>query len=267
MEFKNYETLSTDTKGQIKHLTDIWLECIGESVIGIYIHGSMALNCFVEGASDIDLLIICDRRINREERLLISKKIIEIDCKPSHLEMSAIWINDLIPWKYPTPCQFHYSDTWTEHYKKLLDGEIKESFIVDEDFCDADIACHAKLTNQSGICVYGRPIKDVFPAIPEKDFWNSISCEITEYDFHAYDPRYFASNILILGRILSYKAEKRILSKYEGAIWTLNYVPKKLRYLIENAIKEWYSGEKGLEYKKEDLDELKELLISGIQGS
>lgn len=265
MDFKNYKTLPSDVKEQISNVTDTWLKCIGESVIGIYLHGSIALNCFVEGVSDIDILIICDRQLSRDERLFISKNIIEIDCKPSHLEMSTVWINDLNSWKYPTPCQFHYSDTWAEHYRNLLNGNIKDSFIVDEDFCDADIACHAHLTNQSGICIYGMPIKEVFPVIPETDFWNSISSNITEYDFQAYNPRYFSSNVLILGRILSYKKEKRILSKYEGGLWTLDYVPERFRYIIDNAIKEWYSEEKGLEYKKEDLDELRQLLINGIQ--
>lgn len=265
MNFKNYKTLPPDVKEQIRNVTDTWLKCIGKSVIGIYLHGSIVLNCFVEGVSDIDILIVCDRRISRDERLLLSKNLIKIDCTKSPLEMSAIALNDLNPWKYPTPCQFHYSDYWTEHYKNLLNGSIKESFIVDDDFCDPDIASYIHLINQSGICIYGRPIKDIFPAIPEKDFWSSISNDIAEYDFHTYNPRYFASNILILGRILSYKKEKRILSKYEGGLWTLDYVPERFRYIITNAIKEWYSEEKGLEYKKEDLDELRQLLINGIQ--
>ncbi|MBB2182185.1 DUF4111 domain-containing protein [Lachnospiraceae bacterium MD1] len=265
MEFKNYNTLSPDVKEQIKQVTDIWLDCIGEAVVGIYLHGSMVLDSFVEGVSDIDIIIICDKRLSREERLSVAEKIIEIDCKPSHLEMSAIWINDLNPWKHPVPCQFHYSDSWTERYKNLLNGTLKECFIVDEDFCDPDIASYIHLINQSGICIWGRPIKEVFPTIPEKDFWNSISNDVAEYDFRAYNPRYFASNILILGRILSYKYEKRILSKYDGAIWTLNFVPEKYRYIIDQAIKEWYSEEKDLEYKEEDLEELKELLINEIQ--
>lgn len=264
MDFKNYKTLPSDVKEQIRNVTNTWLKCIGESVIGIYLHGSIALNYFVKGVSDIDILIISDRRLSRDERLLISKNIIETDCKPSHLEMSAVWINDLNPWKYPTPCQYHYSDSWTEHYKNMLNGNIKESFIVDEDFCDPDIASYVHLINQSGICIYGKPIKDVFPAIPEKDFWNSLSINITEYDFRAYNPRYFSSNILILGRILSYKKEKRILSKYEGGLWTRDYVPERFRYIIDNALKEWYSGEKDLEYNKADLDELRQLLINDI---
>ena len=266
MEFQNDKTLSVEVKEQIRQVRDVWLKCMEEAVTGVYLHGSIALNCFVEGVSDIDLLILCDRRIDREERLCIAKNIIEIDGKPSPLEMSAVWINDLKPWKYPTPCQFHYSDTWTEHYRNLLNGSIKESFLVDEDFCDADIACHAHLTNQSGICVYGKPVKEAFPIVPEEDFWSSISNDVDEYDFKAYDPRYFASNILILGRILSYKKEKRILSKYDGGIWVRNYVPDRFRYVIDHAIREWYSGEKGLEYKEVDLDGLKRGLIDEIKN-
>lgn len=74
---------------------------------------------------------------------------------------------------------------------------------MDDDFGDTDIASYIHLINLSGICIYGRPIKDVFPTIPEEDFWSSISNDITNYDFHGNNPRYFASNLLILGRILS----------------------------------------------------------------
>ncbi len=266
MEFKNYNTLSPATKNQINKVTDLWLKIIGEAVVGIYIHGSLALNCFVEEVSDIDILIICDRRISQEERLLISKNIIEIDCNPSPLEMSAIWIDNVNPWSHPAPCQFHYSDFWTEHYKNLLNGSLKESFLISEDFCDPDITSYVHLINQCGICIYGKPAKEVFPVISEADFWSSISSNINEYDFEAHNPRYFASNILILGRILSYKIEKRILSKYEGGLWTRNYVPEKYRYIIENAIKEWYSLEKGLEYNREDIEELRQFLINEIQN-
>ncbi len=266
MEFKNYETLSASVKEQINKMANIWVDSLGDSLIGIYLHGSIALNCFVEGSSDIDILIVSDRKISRDERLAIAKRIIEIDYKPSPLEMSAIWINDLKPWKYPTPCQFHYSDYWTEKYNKMLSGEIKESFIIDEDFTDEDIACHVNLINQSGICIYGKEVKDVFPLVPEKDFWNSISSDI-EMDFNALNPRYFVSNILSLGRVLSYKYEKKILSKYDAGIWTLNHVPERFKYIIDNSIKSWYLDEGDIDFKEEDLNDLKELLINEIQSN
>lgn len=39
MDFKKYKTLPFDVKEQIRNVTDTWLKCIGESVIGIYVGG------------------------------------------------------------------------------------------------------------------------------------------------------------------------------------------------------------------------------------
>ena len=263
--FQSFQTLSPEAKEQISRMADIWLKHLGEALTGIYLHGSLALESFAEGSSDVDILIVTERKIPREERLSIAKDIIDIDKKPSPLEMSAIYINDLSPWRYPTFCQFHYSDTWIERYEQMIRGELKENFIVDIDFDDHDIACHVQLTNQCGLCVYGKPISEVFPTVPESDFWDSISREVDEYDFNAYHPRYFASNILILGRVLSYKAQKRILSKYDSAMWTKEAVPERLRYIIDNAVQNWFFGGEAVQYKQEDLNELKRFLINEIK--
>ncbi|MDR0272351.1 MAG: DUF4111 domain-containing protein [Clostridiales bacterium] len=269
MSFKNYENVSPQVKAQIQNVIEIWKSHLGEDLIGIYLHGSIVLNCFVESGenvkSDIDILIITGRKIARGERLLIARKIIGVDRTPSPLEISAVWVGDLIPWKFPALCQFHYSDSWTERYIKMLYGEINENFIVDSDFEDEDIASYVHLINQSGICIYGKPIGETFPSVPEEDFWKSISADIDDYDFNAYNPRYFASNILILARILSYKREKKILSKYDGGLWALNNVPERLKYIIEGSLNAWYhDNEIANNFKQEDLDELKKFLKGEI---
>lgn len=267
MKLKNYNTVSDNIKAQINRVCEIWRNLLGDDLVGIYIHGSLALKCFCEEKSDIDFLIVTNRRISREERLSAARDIILIDGKPCQLEMSAILIKDLSPWHYPTVCQFHYSDYHTENYVKLLNGEINDYFIVDNDFEDSDIACHVKLTAQCGICVHGKPITEVFPDIPERDFIDSICSDIDGYDFNAYEPRYFTSNILILGRILSYFKNGYILSKYEAGLWTAQYVPDKYRYIIENALKVWYENGALEDYSSNDLDGLRELLISEIKQS
>lgn len=264
-EFKSYQTLSPAVKAQISRVAGVWSARLGDFLIGVYLHGSIALGRFAEENSDIDILIVSGRRIKREERLAIAREMMEIDGQPSPLEMSAIFCGDLMPWKYPTPCQFHYSDFWTERYRMMLSGELKESPIIDEDFEDPDIACHVRLTLQCGICIYGKTIKDVFPTVPEQDFWQSISGGVDEYDFHAYEPRYYTSNILTLGRILSYKKEQRILSKYDGGVWTLNHVPERFRYIIEDALKVWYAGAPGLAYQPEDIRDLRQFLLDEIK--
>lgn len=265
MEFRNYTTVSEPIKKQINDVCEIWKGHLGEDLLGVYIHGSMALQCFREAVSDIDILAVTGRKISREMRLSIAREILAIDQKPCPLELSALYAGDIKPWQYPPRCQFHYSDYWTERYKELLSGKLSGSPIVDEDFEDTDIACHIKLTKQCGICVYGQPIDRVFPDVPEEDFWQSISNDIDNYDFNAYQPKHYASNILILGRILSYRHEKRILSKYDGGLWTIEHIPERYRYIVENALKVWYLGEQQMEYRREDLEGLKNYLICRIK--
>ena len=102
-----------------------------------------------------------------------------------------------------------------EFDKKIRD---KQGYVL---FDDGDVTSYIKLLKQCGIVLYGEEIQEVFADVSDEDFWSAISADIENYDFHDYDARYFASNILILGRILSFKKEKRILSKYEGGIWMI----------------------------------------------
>lgn len=263
MDFKSYDSISDSINNQINHVCDVWKNSLGDSLVGVYIHGSLALSCFMEKTSDLDILIVTKKRLSRELRLKVASEIMLFDNKPCPLEMSAIWINDLS--EYPVKCQFHYSDYWTASYEKVLSGELESNHLLDNDFEDSDIASYIRVLNQSGICVYGESIDKVFPKISDENFWESISSDIDDYDFNAYNPRYFVSNILILGRILSYKVEKRVLSKYEGALWMIGYLPVKYHYIIKNAINVWFLEEALIQYNEDDLEYLKKLLIYEIK--
>ena len=97
-----------------------------------------------------------------------------------------------------------------------------------------------------------------------KDFWNAISANIDDYEFDNYNERYFASNILILGRILSFRATKKILSKYDAGKWMVDYVPKELKAIPEGAMKVWFLGET-YDFPKDQLESLRLFLISEIK--
>lgn len=265
MELKNINTLSQPYKDQIGKLVDIWKKHLGEDLIGIYLHGSLAQQSFREGSSDIDVLMIVSRPIPRAERLKLAADIIDIDGSPAPLEMSALTLDAIVPWKRPAICQFHYSDYWTERYKKSIEDETAENYLLDNDFPDDDITSYIAMINKCGIVLYGRPIEEVFPEIPDDDFWRSITADIDDYDFDNYNPRYFSSNILILGRILSFKAAGKILSKYESSLWLCDYVPEKYRRIVSDAFGFWYND---VPFDRPDqilLDELRDFLVSEIK--
>ena len=129
MEFCGYGTLSAPVRAQIERVADIWKVHLQAQLVGLYLHGSLALGRFAEGVSDLDLLAVAGRRMPRAERLAVASDMLDADRRPCPLEMSALYIGDLEPWRHPTLCQFHYSDYWAETYRQLLDGRMRGCFL------------------------------------------------------------------------------------------------------------------------------------------
>ena len=260
-----YKDLPPEILNQINGVVDIWKRHLGDNLIGIYLHGSIVLNAFCPDSGDIDLLVVVKDTVEISTKLEIARDIIEIDRKPCPLEMSAVKQADAINWKTPGNCVFHYSDFWTAKYLERFRNPDLEVYVADHEFPDADVTGYIRLLKQCGIVLYGRGIEEVFADVSDEDFWLAISADIDEYDFHDYDARYFASNILILGRILSFKKEKRILSKYEGGLWMIQNVPEYLKYLPELAMKIWFEGEEHILPEK-DLKKLRDYLVGEIKS-
>ena len=72
------------------------------------------------------------------------------------------------------------------------------------------------------------------------------------------------SNVLILGRILSFKMEKKIFSKYEAGLWMMRNLPPEFAELIENTMKIRYEG-KTCTLPEKELEKLRLDLIEKIK--
>ena len=259
-----FRDLPNEILNQINKVVNIWKKHLGDELIGVYLHGSIALDAFNPDSGDIDILVVVKDSIDIQVKLEIARDIIGLDKKPCPLEMSAVKLSDARNWKTPGNCVFHYSDFWTEKYVERFSNPDADVYVVDHEFPDADVTSYIKLLKQCGIVLYGREIQKVFADISDEDFWVAISADIDDYDFHDYDARYFSSNVLILGRILSFKKERRILSKYDGGIWMIDHVPEDLKYLPKLAMKIWFEGEEHL-LPEEDLSRLRDYLVNEIK--
>lgn len=259
-----FNELPISVKEQINEVVEIWKKHMGDELIGVYLHGSIALNAFCPDSGDIDILIVVKNSIDVDKKLEIAKEIISIDGRPRPLEMSAIKLEDALNWVNNGNCVFHYSDFWAEKYQRRFNDVNEEVYVLDNEFPDVDVTSYIRLLKENGIVLYGNMIDKVFSDISDEDFWNAISADIDDYEFDNYNERYFASNILILGRILSFKVEKRILSKYKAGKWMIDYIPSELKYLPEAAMKVWFE-EQTCEFPKEDLEKLRVFLIDEIK--
>ncbi len=99
---------------------------------------------------------------------------------------------------------------------------------------DPDLAAHFTITRARGRCLHGAPINQVFGAVPERDYWDSIRADAEDILRNiSYNPVY---SVLNLCRVLAYQQEKLIVSKVEGAAWALTHVPPMYHPLIQQAV-------------------------------
>lgn len=260
-----YDNLPPAVLAQLERVTAVWKAQLGSRLVGVYLHGSIALRAFCPDSGDLDLLVVVKNALTVPEKLALAREIIRLDGQPCPLELSALTRAEAAGWKTPGCCQFHYSDFWTERYLARFQDPSVPLYVVDQPFPDADVTSYIRLLHQCGVVLYGPPAADVFAPVSDEDFWAAISADVDEYDFHSYNPRYLGSNVLILGRILSFKEEKRILSKYEAGLWAAEHVPADLAYLLRRAMEIWFEG--GQQTLPEaDLERLRCYLVAQIRA-
>lgn len=236
------KNLLTDIINSFKHT-------LGNDLVGVYIHGSLAMGSFNPDVSDIDLLVVVKEKLTVRTKKEIIKFLITYSDKATKkgLEISILTLDQVRNFEYPTPFELHYSNTWKDVY---LSGKVD----YEKQKYDPDLAGHFIITLHRGICLYGEPIKNIFSEIPEKYYIKSILNDAEDiYTNITKDPVY---GILNLCRVLAYLKEKKITSKAEGGIWGLQHIDRKYHSLIKKAL-DVYQGKElsSISWDKQQLEE------------
>jgi predicted nucleotidyltransferase len=228
---------SSPIRAQINTLVESCQQIIGDNLIGVYLHGSLATGCHNPDRSDIDLLIVTERGMDVDTKRALAELFLRYERQPRQLEVSSLTWAQLHPWQYPTPFDFHNGD-WIE--SDLASGAWRhwnESVRT-----DPDLAAHITITNHRGIVLFGKPIADVFPVIPPEHYRESI---LLDFDWGLerihQRPTYFILNACRIG---AYLREGLVLSKDEGGEWCLSYAPDKAKDIIQIALNV-YRGQEG----------------------
>lgn len=202
------------------------------SLVGVYLHGSMAMGGFNPHKSDIDLIIVIQDEITDEQKLAFMKKVVLLNERAPYkgIEFSVVKEKHCNEFVYPTPFELHFSpmhlkwfDEKPQDYVEKMNGE------------DADLAAHFTIINHYGITLYGKARESVFSQVPRENYIDSIREDIASAKEEILDnPVYI---ILNLCRVLAYLKENLVLSKVDGGKWGLNNVDSKYHSLIEDALK------------------------------
>ena len=235
----NWNNCPSDVKTQVRNLAHDLAGLLAENIMGIYLHGSLAMGCFNPQRSDLDFLVVTPHPMDVGTKQRVAGMLLLASCAPCPIEISFLHCNELRPWRYPTPYDFHYSETWREVMQQALQSGARQRW-NENSRTDPDLAAHLTITNRRGICLLGAPISSVMPDVPQEDYLASILNDIQDaLNGKMDDPLY---SILNICRVYAYMRAGLVCSKQEGALWALSNVPLEIQPVIKHAL-EIYADE------------------------
>lgn len=257
-----WTTCPPAVKRQIDLLVGQLQAVLETNLVGVYLHGSLAMGCFNPACSDIDLLVVIEREMPVETKRSIVKLLLHSSKAPSPIEISFVIEREMHPFHHPLPFALHYSESWREHYNKALanGGWVSWNDTLKR---DADLSAHLMVTRERGICLSGKPIKDVSPPVPEQYYILSITGDFQDArDSRLKMPVYFVLNAC---RIYAYLCERQILSKDEGGSWGLHALPAQYHSSIQQALDIYRGNRDNGSFDEAKLDAFAEYMDTRIR--
>lgn len=223
----------------LKEFVETLQSYFGKELIGVYLHGSLAMGGFNEISSDIDILIITENKLSLENKKDLSRIILELseNAPANGFELSVVTLKNLKNFGYPTPYEFHFGK---DHLQEFKEGKVDFT----DGKTDPDLAAHFVITKQRGVCLFGQPIAEIFPDVPRKHYLDSVTkdvewsyerimegADIGKLDVPVY-------GVLNFCRVIALITDGLVASKLEGGNWALENLPEKYYSIIKEALKE-----------------------------
>lgn len=221
---------------------------LNDNLVGVYLHGSLAMGSFQLGVSDLDLLFVVKEHLSSEEKSRIIDHLNETRQKEKSVEMSVLIEDVLQNPQYPMAVELRY--------------DYPDNIFKNEP--DKEVLIHLYETKERGFCIWGKPVGKVFQKIPAKYYLFSILEDLK------YTRKYLLKNptywILNACRITAFIKERSVLSKLEGGQWGIENLSEKYHNLIEQAMARYQKRVKTdqIHWEKEELRDFAKYMFNKI---
>lgn len=222
------------TQRQIEYFVKGCQRIIEGELVGVYLHGSLAMGTYNPRHSDVDLLVVTRDPLSVSNQYLIAAELVFIiSGHPSPIEVSYLNRAQLETWQYPTPFDFHYNETWRRQFERdLQDGSWKNWGQGQQ--ADTGLAAHFTILHHFGDVLFGEAIESVFPQVPAEDFRDSILNDYRAIRQNLQgNPMY---SVLNMCRVLQALEARSVGSKVAGGMWALENLAPEHHSLIEAAL-------------------------------
>jgi predicted nucleotidyltransferase len=218
---------------RVEGLVDDLRTSLGDNLVGIYLHGSLATGSFNPRWSDIDLLCVTRKPLDAGAKRPVLEAFLRHSRPPRGFEAMFVAEPRLRAWEYPTPFDFYFSEKLRSSFEAdLRSGEWNTP--DGQGGMSPFLASHVLVMRPRGVRLSGEHIDAVFPPIPEEDYVTSILLDFESKK--ARIPATTISGVLNACRCYSYLLEHRLDNKEEAAVWALRILPKKDRRIVRTVL-------------------------------
>jgi predicted nucleotidyltransferase len=188
---------------------------LGSELLGVYLHGSLAMGAFHPGRSDLDVLAVCAEPLPGERRLELGRALSSIP-GPGDLEFSLVTETAARSSSAPPPFEVHV----THEKPFVVDGSDRRG--------DPDLVVHFAMVRARGRALIGPEPDQIFPepdrAALIRAFLSDLrwAREQGAVEWEGHDMPELASmayRVLNAARSWRYLETGDLGSKTEGAEW------------------------------------------------
>lgn len=219
-----------DVRAQVERLIVLMRAHVGDDLVAVYLHGSLAMGCFNPDRSDINLLAVAESPMSLSTKWRVAQVLLRLSGAPSPIEISFLQRGQLTLWSHPTPFDFCFGESHHGQY----DEDLRSGAWKDwnrEIQRDEALAGHVKVTRCRGVCLWGARIEDTLPEVPVGDYVASILASLARAGATV------DSRLLNLARAWAYLETGAVMSKDEGGVWALGPIPARHAPAVEAALR------------------------------
>jgi len=103
---------------QLEKFSEKIISVLACDLVGIFLHGSLAMGCFNPKSSDIDILVVTEHMMDVDTKTKIAEILLDFSSHPHPIEISFLVFNEIFPFRHPLPYDFHYGESWRPKFIK-----------------------------------------------------------------------------------------------------------------------------------------------------
>ena len=220
--------MTADEREQLDRVVGLASDVLRDSVLGIYLHGSAALGG-LRPRSDLDLLVVTDRRTRGEEKRRLVEQLLMLSRRPRNVELTIVAQPDVRPWLFPPRRIFSTATGFGPSSSEAWKPE------------DPDLASLITMVQLADRPLLGPPPAQVLDPVPRSDYVHAIVGGIDGLQLERGNDT--TNDVLTLARVWSTLATGVIRAKDAAADWTLAHLPAEHRDVLSRALAVYLGNE------------------------